>query len=861
SWQSGGPASDFDHYDVFRGGTLIWSGSVTTYTDNQPAPPALSGNLSYAVKAVDALGNSSAASTAKTVVYDINAPAAVATLSGVTPTLHPSLNWSSAGDTGGSGLAGYLVYRDGNQIAQTTSLTFTDSALSTDGIYAYTVRAIDNAGNLGPASPTRTIQADQTPPPAPTGIMAVTPTNHVVLSWPATQDSNGTGSGVAQYRVYRNNLPIALVSATSYTDTSLAIEGTWVYTVSAIDAAGNEGPQSAGFPVLYDATPPPAPFGLSTAALTTSQPSLTWTSGGPDALSGFDHYELLRNGVVVLATSQPSITDVTLTANGSYTYAVRAVDAAGNHSASTPVQTTIYDNTPPAIPTSLTVPSPTNRPTLAWAPSLDVGGANGVSYSIYRDGDPTPIATTAGSSFQDTATLVEGPHSYTVVATDAAGNASAPSLSAAVTVDITPPASVDTPIASSPTPRPVLSWTPDSDPSGIARYDVYRGTTLIGSSPTTSFTDAAVATDGSYAYTVVAVDNAGNRALASPPVTVVFDHTPPPTPSIPQAATPTGVLPSLTWSSGGPDALSGFVHYIVYRDGVPVGTPITPSFVDADLATLGAHIYTVRAVDAAGNVSGQSPPRTVIYDTQPPPTPSDLSVVSPTNAPVLTWTASNDDNTGGSGVVGYRVYRDGVLIGSPTAPTFADGSLSISGSHAYWVTAIDAVGNESPASPTKVVAVDLDPPSAPPDLSAQSPTQRPSLSWGAATDTGPGTIAIDHYNVYRDSTLIARTTTTSYVDTKVTTSGQATYSVRAVDLAGNVGPPSTPVSVEIDVTGPTLQNLTIPRQRTAGEQITFSVAAIDPQGSAVADPVWSFGDGGATATRSRTSSRRRASTP
>ncbi len=69
--------------------------------------------------------------------------------------------------------------------------------------------------------------------------------------------------------------------------------------------------------------------------------------------------------------------------------------------------------------------------------------------------------------------------------------------------------------------------------------------------------------------------------------------------------------------------------------------------------------------------------------------------------------------------------------------------------------------------------------------------------------------------------------------------------MRAVDLAGNIGPPSIPLPIMVDVTGPTLQNLTIPRQRTAGEPITFSVAAVDPQGSTVAEPVWSFGDGGA----------------
>ena len=362
SWQSGGAAADFDHYDVYRSSTLIWSGTATTYTDDQPAPPATSGNLSYTVKAVDALGNASTASVARTVVYDIAAPSAVASLTAASPTIHPALGWTTASDAGGSGLAGYRVYRDGVQVTQTTGTTFIDSSLSGDGTYAYTVRAIDNAGNLGAPSPTRTVQVDQTPPPAPSGLFAQSPTNHVTLSWPATSDTGGSGSGVAQYRVYRNGSPIAIVSATAYTDTSLAIEGTWQYTVSAIDATGNEGPQSAPISVLYDATPPPAPVGLAVAAISTTQPSLSWISGGPDALSGFDHYELLRDGAIVASTTSTSIVDVTLTQNGSHTYAVRAVDAAGNRSNATPTQSAIFDNTPPAVPASVSVASPSNRP-------------------------------------------------------------------------------------------------------------------------------------------------------------------------------------------------------------------------------------------------------------------------------------------------------------------------------------------------------------------------------------------------------------------------------------------------------------------------------------------------------------------
>jgi fibronectin type 3 domain-containing protein len=844
SWQSGGGASDFDHYDLFRGSTLVYSGPGTTYTDDQPTPPVASGNLSYTVKSVDALGNSSSASTPRSVLYDITPPAGVATLNGTSPIVHPALTWTAATDTGGSNLAGYRVYRDGAQVAQTTTLTFADASLSVDGSYAYVVRAIDGAGNLGPPSPTRTIQVDQTPPPAPTHVVAASPTNVVSFSWDATPDSGTSGSGVASYRIYRNGSPLpSTTSPAAYTDSTVSLEGTWVYTIAAIDAAGNEGPQSAPVSILYDRTPPPPPSGLSAPPITSVPPTVTWIAGGADALSGFAFFQILRDGNAVGSTTSTSFTDSGLTTNGSHTYAVRSVDAAGNASATTPVQRSIFDNTAPEVPTTVAAASPTNRPLVSWTASADSGGSGGVVYTVFRDGGGAPVATTAATSFLDTSLLAEGTHTYTVVATDAAGNASAESLPASTTVDVTPPDQVGTPTGTSPTMRPVVSWAPSSDASGIARYDVYRGASMIGSALTPSFIDAGIATDGSYAYTVVAVDNAGNRALASAPVTIVFDHTPPPAPSIPQAATPTGSLPNLTWTSGGIDLLSGFDHYVVFRDGIAVGTPTTPTFLDASLATLGPHLYVVRAVDVAGNMSGSSPSRTVIYDTQPPPTPTDLSVPTPTNAPVLSWTASNDDSTGGSGVIGYHVYRDGQLIATPSAPTYADGSLSISGSHAYWITAIDAVGNESPASPTRVVAVDLDPPQAPPDLGVPSPTQRPTLSWGAATDVGPGPLAIDHYNVYRDGTLIARSTTTGYVDTRVTSSGQFTYTVRAVDLAGNIGQSSTPVGVTVDMTGPSLQGLSIPRERTVGTEVSFTVSAVDPQGSAVAEPVWNLGDG------------------
>ena len=66
----------------------------------------------------------------------------------------------------------------------------------------------------------------------------------------------------------------------------------------------------------------------------------------------------------------------------------------------------------------------------------------------------------------------------------------------------------------------VLSWTAASDAggSGIARYDVRRGTTPAGSTASTTYSDAPG--NGKWTYTVVAVDGAGNTSGPSTPVSI-----------------------------------------------------------------------------------------------------------------------------------------------------------------------------------------------------------------------------------------------------------------------------------------------------------------------------------------------------
>jgi len=55
--------------------------------------------------------------------------------------------WAASTDTGGSGLKGYNVYRDGVFLKQVTTTSLLDTVSDPFKTYTYTVSAVDGAGN------------------------------------------------------------------------------------------------------------------------------------------------------------------------------------------------------------------------------------------------------------------------------------------------------------------------------------------------------------------------------------------------------------------------------------------------------------------------------------------------------------------------------------------------------------------------------------------------------------------------------------------------------------------------------------------------------------------------------------------
>jgi chitodextrinase len=87
-------------------------------------------------------------------------------------------------------------------------------------------------------------------------------------------------------------------------------------------------------------------------------------------------------------------------------------------------------------------------------------------------------------------------------------------------------------------------------------------------------------------------------------------------------------------------------------------------------------------------------------DTLPPTAPQNLATPAASLSEIkLTWNASTDN----VGVVGYRVYRNGVQVGAPTTNSFNDRGLSAATQYSYTVRALDAMGNISTASAVLIV--------------------------------------------------------------------------------------------------------------------------------------------------------------
>jgi chitodextrinase len=199
-------------------------------------------------------------------------------------------------------------------------------------------------------------------------------------------------------------------------------------------------------------------------------------------------------------------------------------------------------------------------------------------------------------------------------------------------------------------------------------------------------------------------------------------------PSVPGNLRSTGVTASsvaLAWNASTDNV--GVTGYNVYRGGTLVTTVTGTTYTDTGRAASTAYTYTVRARDAAGNLSGvsNSVTATTSGGTGAPGQPGTATASVTSSSIALSWGASSGT------VTGYRVYEGSTQRAQVTGTSATISGLGACTTHTYTVKAYNSVGESAGRDATATTT------------GCSNPTKMPGapylyMGWG--NPPNPGTV-------------------------------------------------------------------------------------------------------------------------
>jgi hypothetical protein len=466
----------------------------------------------------------------------------------------------------------------------------------TEGPHTFAVRAIDAAGNIDATPATRTWTVDTTPPDTTIGSRPADPTSATEASFSFSSSESGSG-----FVCKLDGSSSACTTPRTYGPLS---DGPHTFAVAATDAAGNVDPTPASYTWTVDTNPPETLLGTTPTNPTgSSSARFTFSS------EGGARFECRLDDRGSAACASPHEFPGPL-ADGSHRFEVAAIDAAGNRDQTPATYSWTIDTGLPETTITGAPANPTNATTASF------------SYSSTK-ADSSFACTLDGGAVACTTNYVvgEGEHRFTVAAVSPTDRRDPSPASHTWTVDTTAPGTTLAPGPASPTSASGASFQFSSEPGASFECSLDEGRFEPCSSPQEY---AGPLAEGAHRFSVRALDRAGNVDATSASSAWVIDATAPTTQISggPQETTyDTSAAFSLAPSEPG-------ASFECSLDSAPFA-PCRDGVAYSGLGT-GAHEFSARATDAAGNRGGPAIRRWIILT---PPEPASPTPAPPPPAP------------------------------------------------------------------------------------------------------------------------------------------------------------------------------------------------------------------------------------
>jgi fibronectin type 3 domain-containing protein len=318
-----------------------------------------------------------------------------------------SLKWNRNSD---QDLAGYNIYRwaadKKDSIRLNASLlqpekpSYTDSTMAFGTVYYYAVSAVDRAGNESRHSDrAHVLLTDKTPPGPPKAVFARLNKHAVELHWTPSPDADVKGyqvrRGYDEVTAFR--LHAGLLKDTVFTDTGdknspMNPGGRYYYSVVAVDTMTYPSQHAGVWCSIPDDEPPARPGQVLAENHLGREIRVSWNPSVSRDVASYLVRRIASRDTIVLdtcGTGRLVTTDKSAAIGRTFTYAVSAVDTAGNTGSSTfsdPVLMKDYD--PPTSPAFVTAVMTEHGVRIRWEP---VGDFDLAGYNVYRSTLPTGV--------------------------------------------------------------------------------------------------------------------------------------------------------------------------------------------------------------------------------------------------------------------------------------------------------------------------------------------------------------------------------------------------------------------------------------------------------------------------------------